>query len=681
MRINSIQKNIIFERRFTKREEKRVNKLHPQVQTILNHTGHNILIIHDPCLPAAPGQDTGIGYLFSKEGLKYLKEMKSLIGITMVEVHPQGEYRISSKNGFCCPYSGAALSLGSHLIPPIELTKKEFGNLLTIDEVLSIAKANTAANKTEILNWENVLKSNSQNEKILKNAFQRFKHLPQNSTLKKEFSIFVTANNDWLNPHAIYQNLLSKYNKSLKHWSYIDKNLYNSDFVSEEKNKRLAELFEKNKDDIEFYKFKQFLADKFLNKSKTELKKIGLTLTGDMLIGFSEAERFAYPKAFMEGKDIGWGLPALDYNTILDANSPAAKLLKRKTELFAQRYDGAIRFDVAWAYLNPAIRDIKTKDIEHRQLKTDALLKLIEDTVKKVCGEKFNEKNLLYEFEAASEDFPLDNINRSFIQRRMKVYSMQYMGHDWGHLSAFINHQLFSPEFLISGLGNQDVLPLRKFAALEAINFETLSKSEIIKLLNKTFGGDINILKSDTNLYNEHISKYKELYNKKLAQAEILSSKYNIPLETLLTNPSEFAKAKAAESFAGQNTMFYFMDVLGSNKVFDSHDLNWYENYRYRIPADYMERYNQALNNGFGINIFDIYERRFKYLGLDKKYPEIFKEIQKYKDIIISNEPKKNPIKKYLAIASCGAFLAGLGLLYLINFQKQKTTGKELPVK
>ena len=100
MRINSIQKNIIFERRFTKREEKRVNKLHPQVQTILNHTGHNILIIHDPCLPAAPGQDTGIGYLFSKEGLKYLKEMKSLIGITMVEVHPQGEYRISSKNGF-----------------------------------------------------------------------------------------------------------------------------------------------------------------------------------------------------------------------------------------------------------------------------------------------------------------------------------------------------------------------------------------------------------------------------------------------------------------------------------------------------------------------------------------------------------------------------------------------------
>ena len=130
MRVNFIS-NTTFQRRLKNSETREVNKLHSQIQNLLGHTGQNILIVHDACLPVTTGSDTGIGYLYSKEGLKFLNDMKTLLGITTVEVHPQGEYNISAENRFCCPYSGSALSLGSHLIPPAELIKPEHGALLT----------------------------------------------------------------------------------------------------------------------------------------------------------------------------------------------------------------------------------------------------------------------------------------------------------------------------------------------------------------------------------------------------------------------------------------------------------------------------------------------------------------------------------------------------------------------
>ena len=675
MRVNNIS-NISFQRRLNRREDKKVNKLHPQVQKLLEHNGDNILIVHDPCLPAAKNKDTGIGYLFSKEGLKYLKDMKTLLGITAVEVHPQGEYYIGGSRRFCCPYSATALSLGSHLIPPAELTKSEYGKLLTADEVQSIISSNTASNKDTILNWENILPSDSQNEKILKKAHERFKSLPDNAGIKQDYKSFIASNNDWLEPISIYEELLKKYQKALKHWNILDQNLYNPDYSNPQKETRLKEILTQNADDIDFYKFKEYLADKFLTKSKEALNNIGLRLTGDQLIGFSEAEVFAYPKAFMKGKTIGWDLPALDYDTILTPDSSAAKLLKRKTELFAKRYDGSIRFDVAWAYLQPAIEDTKTQDIEHRQLNTDALLKMIEDTVKKVRGDKFNPNHLLYEFEADSKDFPLDSTNWRFVNNRVKVYSMQYMDSTWGYTEGFERGQKFAPETVIGGLGNQDVLPLKRFVQFKDTDISKLSKEESINLLWETFGGDKNQLYKEKN-YNFYVDRYKEICIKRKAQIEILSKKYNIPAETLYSIPAELAKAKAAEAFAGKNTMFYFMDVLGRAQVFDADRLNSYENYRYRITLNYMDEYTKALADGFGINMFDIYEKRFKQTGLDKKYPKIFKQIQKFKEIIMEPEvQKKSPVKKYVLIAGGVLLIAGLGIAAFISNKKQPVKNK-----
>ncbi len=666
MRVNCIN-NLNFQRRLTSSEAKDVNGLHPKIQTALGHTGQNILIVHDPCLPVKPEKDMGIGYLLSDMGMKFLNDIKTLLGITAVEVHPQGEYYVSKRSGFCCPYSGTALSLGAHIIPPEVLLQEDFGKLLSKGDINSLYELNNSFENQKFVNFEKFVTKDSPFERVLRKAFLNFQNLDKNSGLMQKFKTYCLNNADWLEPMGVYDALVNKYKNNSKYWTELDRNLFNPDYNSSFKENRLKQIMSEGQEEIEFFKFKQFMAEKVLAKSKEKLNNLGLKLTGDCLIGFSEAEKFAFPKAFVKDKSIGWGLPALDYDSIWDANSPAAKLLKRKVELFAKRYD-SIRFDVAWAYLNPAIKDLNTGKTEHRHLKTDAILRMIENTVLSVKGRDFDLKNLIYEFEASGEDFPLDKFNREFIKNRTKVYSMQYMSRQWGHTPAFVNFFDFPKESLLVGLGNQDVLPIKVFAEIKELDFSKVEPDEKYKILSDTFGCDINRLKSSFELSENLTRRYHDLYSLKMVQAEILSEKYNIPIEELINSPTEFAKVKAAEAFVSPNSMFYYMDVLGRSDILDSQDFNGIKNYRYRISSDYLKEYNNAVSKGFGVNMFDIYEKRFKVLGLDKKYPELFSKIQKYNKII--QEPEINAIaknNKFKVMICSGALLCLTALILFMR--------------
>ncbi len=70
---------------------------------------------------------------------------------------------------------------------------------------------------------------------------------------------------------------------------------------------------EQYKDEIEFYKFKQFIARKTLEEGKAIVNSQGMDFTGDCIIGFSWVEQQVFPDAFLDKSiGIGWGLPALN---------------------------------------------------------------------------------------------------------------------------------------------------------------------------------------------------------------------------------------------------------------------------------------------------------------------------------------------------------------------------------
>lgn len=679
MRITNTVNNINFQRKFTSSEKREVNSLHSQIKNLLQVNGDKILILHDTSLPFNKDKDVGCGYLNSKEGLQFIEDAKTYLGITTIELHPQGQYHIRAKNQFCCPYAGSGMSLGSHLINLELLTQKEYRNILTKKDLLEVYKANNAIDKNNFTNFENIIPENSSYQTTLKKAFEKFSTLSENSRLKKEFKRFTAENIDWLEPQGIYTALKKEYNSLSDNWNELDRNLYNTDIDITKRNNRIKELQQSKKNEIEFFKFKQFLADKMLKDAKNKINKKGLKLYGDCLIGWGDQDIFTNPKAFMPNTSIGWGLPALNYETILDENSESAKLLKRKVELCAKRYDG-IRFDVSWAYLSPCLYNKQTEVKTHKTMGTDAILRMIEDTVKKVKGNDFDLKNLIHEFEASSEDFQLNAEHKMYTRHRTKVYSMQYMKVDWGHLAAYKECFDANDNTFVIGLGNQDAVPQRNIANLKKIDFQNTPEEEISKILVETFGGDIETLKSKPKVKNDLIKKYKTLLEHKEVQINLLAKKYHVTAEDLSKIPQLFAKYKAAEAFNSPNTMLYFMDLFGAKEVFDAHALNGNKNYRHRIPVNYMEKYINSAIEGFGINMFDIYEKLFIKNGLNTKHPELFRKIQQYKEILL--DTKEIPIYKQrtpILIASSSVGLVVTSLILKNLLTKREATNKGHP--
>lgn len=606
MRISGIQNKICFQRSMTSGELKEQERVRTQALDIVGQDGKSVFIVHSDALPQSPGKNTGVGTLSSKESLDFFKYMKDYIGFNTVEVLPAGS--LSRCHDTYIAYAGEALPLGNNQINPELLTHDEFNNILTQNEFEEIVKHNTWEHKDTLVNYENIVENECAQEKALRKAHKRFQALGVETKLKKDYTAYVNQNNDWLEPKGVFEVLKKQNNfQWFRNWDdELDQNLYSTYHDADLKQARIKEILANNNEEIEFVKFKQFIAEEHLRIGKEQMNKMGLKLIGDMQIGFDDFEVFTNPKAFLKNSSVGWGLPALDYTTIKDSNSASSKLLKRKTELFARRYDG-IRFDVAWAYLAPKI------DGKSFEIGDDSVLKMIEDTVKSVKGKDFDMSNLLYEFEAGPDDFSpyLNEKLRPEMENRTKVFSQDHLSSDWGSLENF-KKRGWKSESLLLGVGNHDPLPLRQLAeARDPLR----------------------------NLTEEALKA------RKIIQAKVLAKLLNLNESKLLNNPVEFAKAKFALPLTGKHYMAFYMDVFGRNECFNKHDpFHDYQCFRNKIPADYQQQYHKSLQEGFGFNIMDALEKVFVAKELDKKHPTLYAEIVKYRNILLEPETAINKI-------------------------------------
>jgi|GEM_PF-1352595 len=626
MKVMQVQNRINFGRALNPEEMKEFNAVRDEGKKLVGQTGKSILIVHDACLPQSKSINTGVGNLSTKDSKEFFEYMKPYLGFNIVEVLPPGQ--ANSAKDFYCAYGKTGLALGNHQINPELLTQDQFGKILNPEEFDEIVKSNTTADKETIVNYKNVMDIDSAQNKILKKAHERFILLDENTKLKQDYSKYIKENAYWLDIP------------------------------------REAET------DLDFFRFKQFIADEHLKIGKESLNKQGIKLFGDCQISFSEDEIKAFPKAFKEGHYVGdpdWGIRALDYDTITDPTSDAAKLLKQKVQLFAKRYD-SIRFDVAWAYVTPKITPID--GTAYHKPMGSAVLEFIEKSIKEIKGEKFNLKDLIYEFDAGENDFkPFKEGCNELIEplkNRVKIYGSTYMHHNdhfgWGSNDAYLKWGWHPDEFVI-GVGNHDPQPLKQIA---------IRKGDICAEISEQYHKDDSI--------------------KPLARILKLD-------EGRLTDSVEFAKAKWAEPMMAKNNQMFYMDVFGREERFDVQNLNTvtdksrnlyaYKNYAYKIPENYKETYHKAVQEGFGFNIMDSLEKVFKAKDLNKSHPELYSKIVKFKDVlyekdlpkaaeeiieeaqeIVTESAKKNKYLKPFLIS--GAVILVGGLVIYTSFKGKK---------
>ena len=593
MRINSVKSGSIhFGNALSSKRMPEYQKVLQQANTALGtEGGKKVLILHDASLPQS--LDTGVGNLSNPKAQSFIALMQQYTGINAVEILPQGEYGRGNK---FCPYGGSAFSLSQNVIDPELLTTKEFGKILKRGELRSLK-----VDPSQDIQYENLVQ-NSRYDSLLRKAYGRFMQSDKTTVLKKEFENYKVQNADWLEPKSIFRQLFSEYStQDWQKWSEVDRDLYLKDLSGEKAERiaqRLADLKTAHKDNLDFFAFKQFMADNHLARAKKSLNARGLDLIGDCLIGQSPDEIWANRAAFYTDVFMDWGNRSVNYAKIYNPNGtlgPTGEFLQRKFAAFLRRYDG-MRMDVAWGLIQPNL--IKSKDGKklkfyfngQRNYIGDSIISLLERTAKKVRGEGFDLSGIMYETECSNVDFSAFSTSGAIVplKNRVQIYTTTY-----GDTPLSLMHRgLRSDEFII-GVGNHDSISLRSLAN----------------------GGQAYGVE------------------RRLEQYGPLSKTMKIDETLLRENPIELAKTKFGEISGARHQMYFFNDILGNERIFDYHDKNLAAaSYRIRIPANFEEAFHGAIQEGWGLNPMDARKRQFIARGLDKTEPELFQKVCEFAD-------------------------------------------------
>lgn len=610
MRIGNSISSISFGRALSTKEEKDFTKTAKAAKKALGiDDGTTIFKIYAPSLPMNKQEDTGLGKLYSEDGLNFLRTMNVYTDADADKVMPNGKFDdINIKRGYI-PYLRGALTIGEDCINFSSLVHDEdFGGIVSESEFNKFVENNNSSHKPNWVNYENELGFDSDYPilELLESAYQRVLN-PQNDSQKELLERF----NEFKNKDIckVYDRLAVA---SLIIKGELPENFFSGFETSPEKKIEFEKLKKEHAKEIDFFKFSQFISQEQHKKAKTIINEQGRDLWGDCLINFGKYEQLAFPDAFTKDASCGWGIPVLNYDTIFDENSQTHCLFKNKLEFFLENYDG-IRFDVGWSYINPKIEH-KNAEIEHKNFE-DKLLKFIDKTAKSVKGKDFDTRKLVYEADASFEDFsyidPKTKKVKPYLKNHTLVLTSQYQNlHGWDGIGWN------NPEFFKTiGMDERDYTLGHNH---DVLNLRGLSEQE-------------------SDLKDENIS--------------VLSHLLKIDKKKL-ADPKTFVKAKFAQLFLAKNRYMMFFDVLGTKDVLDSQTEGTHE-YRTRISDNWEREYHTSLQSDNGFNLMESLQMAMKAKGLDKKNKSVYKKVEYFSNLLKQSGVKTRLEADKLEAASC----------------------------
>ena len=282
-------------------------------------------IMHNGSFPAAPNQNTGFGSINSDGGKEFIEYASGLFDA--IQLGPAGK----TKSCDSSPYTGTIFSGNPLFIDLKELTTKAWGNILSVDTYNRIVaeNPNKDVNKTA---YSYIYK---QQDEALQEAWNNFKANPVKK-LEKEFKHFKSENSYWLDKDSLYEALSIEHGND--YWplweSETDKNLFNPDSIEQkmEFGNRIKEIESKYSDEIERYKFIQFIIAKQNEETRKFAHKYDIKMIADRQVAFSDRDTWAYQSLFLKGWCLGcppdyfskdgqaWGFPVMDPDRLYNAD-------------------------------------------------------------------------------------------------------------------------------------------------------------------------------------------------------------------------------------------------------------------------------------------------------------------------------------------------------------------------
>ena len=331
------------------------------------------LIIHGSSFPSKDGEDTGFGTFNSESGHELIDYVHGIFNA--LQLGPAGK----TKSKDSSPYTGTIFSGNPLFIDLKQLTEKKWDNILSQETFEKVVAGNPKQNQGRTA-YSYIMKA--QNE-ALKEAWKNFKEIHGGlfgSPLKKDFDKFKKENAFWLDNDSLYEALsIENDNDFWYTWkTESDKNLMNPKSEEEKKaaESRIADIKNRYEDEIEFYKFCQFVLEIQNEETKKFALSKGIKMIADRQVAFSDRDAWAYQSLFLEGWYLGcppdyfskdgqaWGFPVMDPDKMFNADGSLGEggiLMKNLYKKMFKENPGGVRIDHIVGLIDPWVYKVGKK--------------------------------------------------------------------------------------------------------------------------------------------------------------------------------------------------------------------------------------------------------------------------------------------------------------------------------
>lgn len=323
------------------------------------------LIIHGSSFPSKQGEDTGFGTFNSEAGHELIDYAQGIFNA--LQLGPAGK----TKSDDASPYTGTIFSGNPLFIDLKQLTEKKWDNILSQETFEKVVANNPRQNQGRTA-YDYIQKAQIE---ALKEAWKNFKEIHGGlfgSPLKKEFEKFKKDNALWLDNDSLYEALSIENGSDFWYtWkNETDKKLMNPKSEEEKKTyaARIDEIKKNYEDEIEFYKFCQFVLEQQNEETKKFALSKGIKMIADRQVAFSDRDAWAYQSLFLDGWYLGcppdyfskdgqaWGFPVMDPDKMFNADGSLGEggiLMKNLYKKMFKENPGGVRIDHIVGLIDP----------------------------------------------------------------------------------------------------------------------------------------------------------------------------------------------------------------------------------------------------------------------------------------------------------------------------------------
>ncbi len=319
------------------------------------------IIMHNGSFPATEGENTGFGTINSNAGREFIEYSAGLFDA--IQLGPAGK----TKSCDSSPYTGTIFSANPLFIDLKALTTKAWDNLLSEETYKYIVENNPNKDKNRtaysyIYRQQNI---------ALAEVWNNYK-AKHSKKMEKEFEKFKKENAYWLDKDALYEALtIENGNDYWPSWTNeTDKNLMNPKTHEEqmEFGKRIEEIENKYADEIDEYKFVQYICAKQNEETLKFALDNKIKMIADRQVAFSDRDTWAYQSLFLDGWCLGcppdyfskdgqaWGFPVMNPEKLYKADGSLDEggiLMKNLFRKMFKENPGGVRIDHIVGLIDP----------------------------------------------------------------------------------------------------------------------------------------------------------------------------------------------------------------------------------------------------------------------------------------------------------------------------------------